>query len=54
VSPVLELVLALAAVFAPLAFAGFLIEKRYRRRGRHQGASPAAARGESPSAKSDS
>jgi hypothetical protein len=53
-SPVLELVLALVAVFAPLAFSGFLIEKRYRGRGRHHGASPAAARCESPSAKSDS
>jgi hypothetical protein len=54
VNPVLGLILAFAAVVAPLAFAGFLIEKHSRGRRRHHDASPAAARRESSSAKSAS
>jgi hypothetical protein len=50
----LDLLLALAAIFAPLALAGFLIEARSRwRRGRH-GASPGAASRKSSPPKSDS
>jgi hypothetical protein len=48
----LGLLLALAAVFAPLALAGFLIEWRWRRR--HIGSATGAARRESSPPKSDS